>query len=220
MHPMLEVLDGELVKIINSLNTTILNDEPLNITHGMWNMPGTTKNELVNIVEALRLTISERGSNELVRGEALIADYQRRLDFLRSNTIPQIWGGNGGAAILAFTATIQGLQLAIEKALPENQDIAQVVAQAIRNAKLATNRLRALETRINNLEPRSASLNEMVGRIEAANDAADQLPIDIEALREARETIKGFLADISADRSSVGKLAADADLDKITLRQR
>ena len=195
----------------------IVSNEPINVAHGAWNIPGMTRDELVQVVERITLFISERGTDQIGAGEALISDYKRRLEFLRANTVPQIWSANAAQAVPAFMITMQGLQMALENALPENQDLTQEIAQARANAKKATTRLRALEASIDALEPRSASLEEMVGRIEKANSAADQLPVDLEALREARKTIEELLAEVTLDRAKVGDFANAADIDKATL---
>lgn len=219
MHPVLITTEQELEKLATSLKA-ISSNEPLNVAHGAWNMPGVTRDELVLVVERVRLFISERGTDQIGSGEALIADYKRRLEFLRAQTVPQIWSGNAAQSVSAFMITMQGLQTTLENALPENQDLAQEIAQARANAKKATTRLRALEASLSALEPRSTSLDEMVGRIEKANSAADQLPVDLEALREARKTIGKFLIEVTSDRAKIGDFAIAADADKATLLAR
>lgn len=219
MHPILKVINDELAQLGTSLKA-ILSNEPLNVAHGVWNNPGTTRDELVQVVDRLILLISERGTDQLGSGEALIADYQRRLVFMRQNTVPQIWSGNAGAAVSVFMLTMQGLQEALEHALPEDQTLALTIAKAITDAKSATTRLRALQARIGDLEPKSIALAEMVSRIEKASATADQLPTDLETLKEARETIEKLLADVTLDREKVGKFTTGADADKITLSAR
>ncbi|UUZ72180.1 hypothetical protein LP415_27480 [Polaromonas sp. P1(28)-8] len=131
----------------------------------------------MQVAERITLLIEERGADQIGSGEALIADYKRRLEFLRVQTVPQIWSSNAGPAVSVFMITMQGLQEALEKALPENQDLAQEIAQAKINAKTATNRLRALEARIGDLEPRSTTLAEMVGRIEKGTRRRTNCPL-------------------------------------------
>lgn len=218
MHPILKVISDELALLVTALKA-LANNEPLNVVHG-WVAPGTTRDEMVRVVDRLMSFIAERGTDQLASGEVLLGDYQRRLVALRSLTVPQIWSGNVGQAVSAFMITMQGLQDALQNALPENQDIAQEIATARRNAKAATNSLRALEARIADLEPRSSSLDEMVGRIEKANSAADQLPVDLEALREARKTIEGLLAAVTLDSAKVAGFATAADADKAAMSAR
>lgn len=117
MHPLFERIDVELDKISIALKA-IGSNEPLNIAHNVWNGPGMTRDELVKTVETLRSWIAKRDSTALVREEKLVADYERRLSFLASQTVPQVWSGNCGPAVFSLLSTLQGLRDAIEQALP------------------------------------------------------------------------------------------------------
>lgn len=221
MHPILTVINDELIQLATALRTVVPNNEPLSNAHGVWNNPGITRDELAAEVEEIETLIADRGVDQLVVGEALIADYQRRLVFLRTNTVPQIWSGNGGQAVSVLLITLKSLQTALENALPENQTHAKEVALQLSNdiskAKLATTRLRSLEARLASLEPRSNTLDEMVSRIEKAYTAADQLPVDLEALQEARDTIAKLLAEVVLDRQTIGGFSIAANTDKASL---
>ncbi|OOG53467.1 hypothetical protein [Polaromonas sp. C04] len=219
MHPTLMLVNEELAQLVVSLKV-IRSNEPFSVAHGGWNIPGTTRDELVEAVDRLLSLIADRGTDQLTSNEALIADYPRRLNFLRANTVPQLWSGNAAQAVPAFMITIQALRDAIEKTLPESEGLTEAIAQERANAKTAATRLRALEARIADLEPRSTSLAEMVDRIEKANAAADQLPVDLQALREARKTISESLAAVTLDRGKVGVFTTAADADKATLSAR
>lgn len=220
MHAVLTMIDSELVKLCTALRTALPNNEPLSNAHNVWNNPGTTRDELVDVVERIIAMIKERGSDQLVCNEVLVADYQRRIVFLSGNTVPQLWSGNGGQAVSVFLITMQGLQLALDKALPSSQKFVDEVAQERANVKTAVTRLRALEAGISDLEPRSKSLTDMVSRIEQANSAADQLPVDLAALKEARKTIEELLGEVNLDRAKVGNFASAANVDKATLTGR
>lgn len=219
MNPTLKLVDDELTQLVVSLKAIGSND-PLNVAHGGWNIPGTTRDELLQTVARLQTLIAERGEDELESNEALIADYPRRLVFLREQTVPQIWSGNAAQAVPAFLITIDGLYKAMENAFPKYLDLAASIALERTNAKAATTRLRALEAQIAHLSPRAQSLNEMLERIEKANAAADQLPVDLESLREAQKTIATILDSVKLDQSRIGLLAADADSDKGILATR
>lgn len=216
MNPTLKLVNDELAQLVTSLKA-IGSNEPFSVAHGAWNIPGTTRDELLQTVDRLMSLISDRGMDQLAANEALIADYPRRLAFLRANTVPQLWSGNAAQAISAFVITVQALSDALEKALPEDRDLAASIALERANAKTATTRLRALEAQISDLEPRARSLNEMVSRIEKANAAADQLPVDLASLSEAQKTIAAILETAKQNQTKIGALATDANTDKVTL---
>lgn len=216
MNPTLKLVNDELAQLVTSLEA-IGSNEPFSVAHNAWNIPGTTRGELVQSVARLLALISSRGVAQLPANEALLADYPRRLAFLRANTVPQLWSGNAAQAVPAFVITVQSLSDALETALPEDQDLAASIALERANAKTATTRLRALEAQISDIEPRARSLNEMVSRIEKANAAADQLPIDLESLREAQKTIAAILETAQQNQTKIGVLTTDANTDKVTL---
>jgi hypothetical protein len=216
MNATLKLVNDELVQLVTSLKA-IGSNEPFSLAHSAWNAPGTTRDELVESVDRLLALISSRGVDQLPINEALIADYPRRLAFLRVNTVPQLLAKNAAQAVPAFLITVQSLSDALEKALPEDQDLAASIALQRANARTATTRLRALEAQISEMEPRASSLNEMVSRIERANAAADQLPIDLESLSEAQKTIAAILERVQQNQTKIGVLATDANTDKVTL---
>jgi hypothetical protein len=216
MHQTLSLVKDELAQLSVSLNA-IGSNEPLSIAHNGWHIPGMTRDELAHKIEQLTSLIAARGTDQLVSNEALIADYPRRLAFLRTNTVPQLWSANAVHAVPAFMITVQALSDALEKALPESQNLAASIASERANAKTAATRLRALEAQIAELEPRAKRFNEMVERIERANAAADQLPVDLESLREAQKTIETVLSTVKSDQTKIGGLATDANSDKASL---
>ena len=216
MNSTLKLVNDELAQLVTSLKA-IGSNEPFSVAHGVWNIPGTTRDELVQSVDRLLALISSRRVDQLTINETLIADYPRRLAFLRKHTVPQLWSGNAAQAIPAFVITVQSLSDALEKALPEDQDLAGSIALVRANARTATTRLRALEAQISEMEPRASSLDEMVSRIEKANVAADQLPIDLELLGEAQKTIAAILETAQQNQTKIGALATNANTDKVTL---
>lgn len=131
--------------------------------------------------------------------------------------MPQLWSGNASQAVPAFLITIQALSDALEKALPSNVDFATAIALERANTKTAVARLRALEAQIAEMEPRAKNLNEMVARIEKANAAADQLPVDLESLREAQMDIGRILNTVKLDQSKISALSLDASFADATL---
>ena len=219
MNPILRSLNEELAQIVVLLRAFGSN-EPLNIAHNTWNAPGITRDELVQTVEDLIAWIAKWNDTPLNRDEDLISDYKRRLDHLKTMAVPQIWSGNCGQAVFSLLGTLQMLRAALEKALPADEDLAKSIALATSNAKSTTTRLRALDATISALEPKSISLNDMVLRIESANAAADQLPVDLEALRDARTKIDEILRLVLADHATVGVAVTSTASDKLTLEHR
>lgn len=195
MHSILQTICSELDQIGTTINSAIPNDEPFNIAHGNWSFPGMTRNELSEAASSLSNLIRDRGLDEIEGSDSRIFDYPRRLAFLRTNLIPQIWG-NSAVAVPSYLATLDALRRAVEPAL--KTDI-----ESVRSISRVTARVRAMEARLNGLEPRSTGIVSMVDKIVRAHDAADQLPTDLQALAESRQQVLDLLAGAQKDCAAI-----------------
>ena len=213
MHATLLETQSRLKNLIIQIQSVVPSDEPLGIAHGVWNLPGLTRSELIEEAQSLIDLIDERGSDGLQGSDARLKDYGRRLDFIQIHTIPQIWGSNGGPAASAYILTLRGLRKALEPVLSrdENEDNAGKMRRLLI-------RLRALEARLKDAEPRSEILLTMVERIEKAYQAADQLPTDMEALSEARGRIDDLLNEATKDQVHLFGIRERADLEDVALK--
>jgi len=74
-----------------------------------------------------------------------------------------------------------------------------------------------MEARLREIEPRTTTLTDMVGRIEQAYEAADQLPADLETLSDARKKIRDLERDASREQALIGtaRLTADDHVEKL-----
>lgn len=203
MHIALKTICEELDQLATHINSTIPNDEPFNVAHVNWSFPGVTRGELADAASSLADLIRERGKDDLGKATERLQDYPRRLQFLRTNTVAQIWG-NAGVAVPNFFATLHALQSALSSAL--NSDI-----ETTQSLRRSTNRIRAIEGRLNEVEPRSERLQDMIERIEQAYDAADQLPTDLQALKEAREKIHKLVDDAEKNQIELTIMRTSAD---------
>ncbi|MBK8387571.1 MAG: hypothetical protein IPL11_19100 [Candidatus Accumulibacter sp.] len=154
-----------------------------------------TRNELSEAASSLSNLIRDRGLDEIEGSDSRIFDYPRRLAFLRTNLIPQIWG-NSAVAVPSYLATLDALRRAVEPAL--KTDI-----ESVRSISRVTARVRAMEARLNDLEPRSTGIVSMVDKIVRAHDAADQLPTDLQALAESRQQVLDLLAGAKKDCAAI-----------------
>lgn len=195
MHSVLQAISAELDQIATTINSSVPNDEPFNVAHGNWSFPGLTRNELSESASALSNLIRDRGLDDIGDSEPRLQDYPRRLAFLRTNMIQNIWG-NSAVAVPNYFITLDALKRAVEPVL--KTDI-----ESVRSIARVTARVRAMEARLNDLEPRSTGIANMVDRIERAHDAADQLPTDLQSLADGRKQVLDLLNGASKDRLSI-----------------
>ncbi|MEY8879195.1 MAG: hypothetical protein AB9M60_21975 [Leptothrix sp. (in: b-proteobacteria)] len=207
MHSTLTTIQGQLKTLIAQIQTAVPNEEPLNVAHGSWNLPGLTRAEFIEESQSLIDLIDDRGSEVVDEATAArLNDYGRRLEFLRANSVGQLWGGNGGQAASAYMLTLGGLRKALVPALTRDDH-----AEAVTKLRSLTTTLRGMEARLNGLEPRTTSLATMVERVEHAYTAADQLPADLESLSEARQKIEDLLRNATKDQGRLANIKEDAD---------
>ena len=209
MHESLTAIQEELEQVIEKLESSVPSDVPFGIAHNNWSFPGLSKNELIEEAQSIIEFIDDHETDDLGDSESLITDYNRRLKHLHSQTIPNMWG-NLGQAVPAYLATLGGLRKALSSVLTE--DKSEEIQKMLRKQ---ARQVRGMEAKLNDLEPRTTSLNEMVGRIEQAYQAADQLPEDLESLTEARRNILEIVSGTTQDQGRISDIRESAvELDK------
>lgn len=210
MHQTLTTIQEHLEKIIEQLQSTIPNNEPFGNAHNNGSFPGLTRAELVEEVQSVIDLIEDQGGEGVGEHEARLNDYIRRLALLKNQTVAQIWG-NPTQAVPAFMFTLQGLRKALSPVLTRDGR-----AEAVTSLRKLTTQLRGLESKLNSLEPRTATLTTMLERIEHAYNAADQLPTDLESLSEARNAIAEFVQKSTEDQKHIVGIREKADaLDRL-----
>ena len=197
MSPILLDIKSKLNDIINQLESSISSDEALNYARGHWAFPGITKAELITETKSLISLIEDKGNDEVDDKDGTLSRYLQALEFLKSHTVPEIWR-NANEAVPAYIITINALKTALEPFLIK--DDSKELAIQLKNQR---KRVRSLEATLNDLEPRTSPLKDMVSSIEQAHETAEQLPTDLESLREARKTIGQLVTESTADKTAV-----------------
>ena len=114
----------------------------------------------------------------------LVLDLPRRLQVLQTNTVPQIPSGNGGQAIAAYVATMQLIRTIVLPAIgwqiiPDPKSLPPALAR----------RVRAAQAELDQIAPDLGDLSKKIHDIQSAHQVADTLPIDLQALAEARDKL-------------------------------
>ena len=207
MNQTLLDIKKELNSITEQLESSISSDEALNYARGHWAFPGITKAELITETKNLISLIDSKGNDEVDDKDGTLSRYLQALEFLRTNTVPQIWG-NAHDAVPAYIITLNALKTALEPFLIK--DDGKELTTQLKNQR---NRVRSLEAALNDLEPKTSSLKEMVFNIEQAHETAEQLPTDLASLKEAREIIGNLVTESTADKAAT--LAAKTEIEKL-----
>lgn len=198
MHPALQNIASELDQLAAGMSA-VPAGQPFGIAHGNWAFPILTSEELRERIEEIAKDIRERGKDVLEPTvEGRLSDYPRRIAFMRGNTVPNLWS-NAQVGVSAMNEGLDALVRALRPALAV--DLAQ-------DASLRLSKLRrqvsAFETRMQALQPRTMSLEEMVGVVEETYTAALELPSGLEEVRHAK--------------ASVGKTQAEVDVHLVKIQ--
>lgn len=126
---------------------------------------------------------------------------------MQANTVAQFWGGNSGPATFAYLATLDAIRQSliplIGWQLPDPKAMPSHIAR----------RLRSIQAEIDQIAPNKEQLASQIREIQQAHTVAETLPLDLQALAEARDRVVR-IADESAvfadkAKSSAGIAAVD-----------
>ncbi|CRN00723.1 hypothetical protein OR626_09125 [Pseudomonas sp. S1Bt30] len=195
MHPLLEELSSELELLAQEIADQFPSDEPLSTFQSNWSFPGLTGTELMSKAHRLERLITDRGGDFLGSYEEDLASYPKRLQYLRKATVPNMWD-NASQAVPAYVLTLEGLEQALEPILLSEHDLSKSIQQSLK-------KVRAIEARVGDLAERSLDLDQQVARIENANSAAEELPADLQLLKEARQRVDIVVKGADSDKAAI-----------------
>lgn len=203
MHPVLTTLESELRQLAAAVKSTSGDDRSASEMHSNGLTPSLDRHELSQIAIKLADRIASEGGDEVKTNGDLLAQYQSRLQFMRSNTVAHLFNGNGNTAIPAYLLTLDAFDKFLNTILAIDSS---KVTEDVRTAKSITTKLRGLSARVEELQPKADTLQKMANEIVQAHAAADQLPTDLATLREAREEIESLRNMAKKDRDAAGEL--------------
>lgn len=170
-----------------------------------WHSPALTRHDLAALPRLLARDLRNAGPETTDEQTAtLIRDIPRRLQILQANTLPQMFGGNSPQAVPAYINTFVGIR-AILSSLLDWQVINDPKAMP---ASLAR-RVRSINAELEQLAPKKDALEAQISDIKRAHAAAESLPLDLQALAEARKT----LAEAVEESTIKAKEASDNSLE-------
>lgn len=178
-----------------------------------WYGPAVTRHELAALARGLARDIRATDADGLDGAVLkLVQELPQRLQVLQANTVPYMYNGNGGQAIPAYVITLSMLRAELLPALGW-QIIPDPKALPTHLAK----RARAAVAVLDQLTPNIDTLTEKIGQIEAAHEVAENLPVDLQALAEAREKLSKAAAEtaVSAEKVKEARESSSSELDKI-----
>ena len=216
-------MDTAFEALVNTLDATATaviaiadNSTALNMAHG-WNMPGITLADLGKYASQLATDIREFGDDKLEAEDVMrLATMTMQVEYMRVNTVPQIWGANGPLAISAYVTTMTGVREKLRALMPQTTEVDPRTLPA-RLAK----RIARLNAELDAVIVDRDTLTARMQMIDDAHETAESLPEDLASLKEAREKIGKMASDALLDSGQISKQehAAAAAIEAINALQ-
>ncbi len=207
MHFTLDLIISRLNESIVAINNQLQNDDPIAIHFNNWSFPCINRHEIIKWILDLIKLIEENDVDNLGDAEQLIASYPMRIQFLNDQTIPQIQN-QANIVVESIRTLLDGLHNALIPLLELEPETEEENRKEIVNIR---NRIRNTKRSLDGLVNRTTPLNEMIERIEYANSVADQIPIDLKELSDARANIQSYLQETISNRERVSLLNDEAE---------
>lgn len=190
MHQSLESLCASLEALSAAVTSAWTGEQTCNEAWG-WNCPTLTRHDLAALPNRIACRIKEANLDE-VDSELLeqVNDWPRRLQIMQTTTVAQIFTSNCSAASVAYIGTLESL----EKVLTPLFAWQAINDNKIMPAQLAK-RIRSLNAEIAQITPDKDALTSQIKLIKDATEAAETLPTDLLALKDAREKISNLAID-------------------------
>lgn len=195
-------------EVLNSLADFILevttDDRTLKDQFG-WSSCALTRHDLANIPRSIASRL-ENVNEKSIPAERLkdLDSLPARITSMRADTIPYMFSGNSPHAVSAFL----GVMIWLEDTLTPLLDWELLVDnKALPNA--LTRRLRSIQADLEALVPDKLLLEKQIKLINEATEAAESLPTDLRALREARATMNQLNVDSAKDFALIGERHAE-----------
>ncbi|PYY66807.1 hypothetical protein CRX42_30335, partial [Pseudomonas jessenii] len=201
-----EPIVSELAAVADAIKSAFSSNAPINILHGNWELPAITRSELLFPVTDLSERISNAGTNPSTASIPILAGLVERLAFLRTHTIPHL--PTQGAAASSFLISMTAIERVMLPLLVDSKAQAHKHSQDL---KRAGSQIRGMETRIKDLSARTSDIDDKVKQIESAHEAADQLPTDLETLKESQKKVTVLLSESERDRAHIATVRESLD---------
>lgn len=207
-QPIIDALEG----LITALRAATSDGRTFMDAHG-WNVPAVDRIDLVLMVQRTQELVKERAPDEELPAEADInvAEIVRRIALVQANS-QYIFNGNAQQAVPAFMLSLEGIRNGFSWRWParETLDPTSLPAKIARQSRSAKARIDQIISDISGLE-------EKAKLIESAHQTAENLPADLEDLKQLRANLISITGQSQADAAFIQEHRSEgsASLDQI-----
>ena len=162
-----------------------------------------TRRDLAEDINDVREIVDGIGGLDLGVYKRKIEDYVVKLERVRDYLIPNLVNNSGLQHVLsAVVITMDGFRKVLDSALNLSNPV---------RVRGVSRKLSVMESRLQNLGPRLEGIDDKVSTIESAHDAADQLPEDLNSLRNARKDVDVIVDGLKIDQDKIRGFKRDSE---------
>ncbi|MBY6309942.1 hypothetical protein [Alcaligenes faecalis] len=204
MHESIALIKRKTEELYDLIEKKFPDDTLLSQVSQRWYDPAIDGTDLAHEASQILLLL-EKYEYDFNLEKLPVKNIVERLDHLKNSLVPNLTA-EADRAVASYMTTMLTIRdwLRTTGIKPEAQELS---SDLIRERT----RIRALAARLNELEPKTSNLSEMVEKIIAAHQAADDLPTDLESLAESREKIRIHVNSVISD---VGAIATHQEAAK------
>lgn len=204
MSEALKSISGILKEIVDKLEEQQSNRIGQYFGDSMIGSPYITRQDLVEDLSDMRNMID--GCKEIDLGvyKERVDDYIVRLERVRDNLVPYFVNNINGLPQLvsSFVITMDGLRRILDSVFAMSNPV---------RVREVSRKLSVMESRLQDLGPRLEGIDDKVLTIESAYDAADQLPENLNYLRNARKDVDVIVDGLKIDQDKIRGFKRDSE---------
>jgi outer membrane murein-binding lipoprotein Lpp len=156
-----------------------------------WNHPPLSTGDLAHLLDNLSYKLKLIEFNEIDKElEEEIAEIPKRVEIFKSSTLPFLSNSNALQAISVYSQLVLWITNTLDPLFSW---------ETIKDTKVLPNqiskKLRSIQSEINEIVPNKEDLKRQIDLINNAVEAAENLPTDLEALKDARNKVNKLSTD-------------------------
>lgn len=205
-----------LCDVLDELSDVVLNswsdDQHLKKVYG-WTHPPLTRHDLAYMPKEISQSLRDQKNDSLDEDLAVVIEtIPEKVRSLYSDIVPYMFNGNGTQAIPIYISTLDWIRQVVSplvgwEVLQDNKAMPNQLSR----------RLRGIQAELENIIPNKDDLKNQINLINDATEAAENLPTDLQSLKQARHLVSELEKDSSFDRKKISehKASVEAQLKSI-----
>ena len=200
----------EVVNSLDKLSKSIIDgysgDGTFAETWG-WNCPALTRHDLANMSNSISQKLKDLNlieiDDELEKNIDLIP---YRIQVFITQNLPYLYNGNASGAVPTYISLIDWINSVLQpifswEVLQDNKALPKELAR----------RLRSIQSELNEIVPNKEDLTKQIALINQATETAENLPTDLESLKEARTKVNSYSTEAAESIGKVKKFEEDVE---------